>query len=160
MHSWNSVVVCSPGTKSFPYTLFFDGGRQSGGDTGIGAILVTPTGTNCWTIVCKYLGRKFTNDVAEYPALIHGLETALSSGVRNIQVFGDSRLFINQVKCHKGGQHVPYQAQSIGKTRFSSWVLLALLQLHACFQMIKPGKDWILYHLLWVADPGICLTFV
>jgi hypothetical protein len=34
------------------------------------------------------------------------------------------------------------------------------LQLHACFQMIKPGKDWILYHLLWVADPGICLTFV
>lgn len=160
MHSWNSVVVCSPGTKSFPYTLFFDGARWSGVDTGIVAILVSPTGTNCWTIICKYHGRKFTNNAAEYFALIHGLEIALSSAVRNIQVFGDSRLFINQVICHKGGQHVPYQAQSIGKTSFSSWVVLALLQLHACFQMIKPGKDWILYHLLWVADPILRQEYV
>jgi ribonuclease HI len=47
---------------------------------------------------------KATNNMAEYEALLFGLSTALSLGVRQLLVTGDSQLIIKQVKgdccCH------------------------------------------------------------
>jgi len=39
-----------------------------------------------------------TNNMTEYEALILGLRFMLSHGVKNIQVYGDSELVVNQVK--------------------------------------------------------------
>ncbi|KAH9309157.1 hypothetical protein KI387_037068, partial [Taxus chinensis] len=41
------------------------------------------------------------NNIAEYEALIHGLHWATKKGIKNLQVFGDSELIVNQVR----GQH-------------------------------------------------------
>jgi ribonuclease HI len=43
-----------------------------------------------------YLGRA-SNNVAEYRALIGGLEYALSTGARRVRVFSDSELVVRQV---------------------------------------------------------------
>ena len=42
-----------------------------------------------------------SNNTAEYEALIHGLHWAMKKGIKNLQVFGDSELIVNQVR----GQH-------------------------------------------------------
>jgi ribonuclease HI len=51
-----------------------------------------------------HLNFKTTNNMAEYEALIFGLRTALSLGVQQLLVKGDSQLVITQVKgecsCH------------------------------------------------------------
>ena len=44
-----------------------------------------------------HLGFKATNNMAEYEALIFGLTQALSLGVRQLLVKGDSQLIIKQV---------------------------------------------------------------
>jgi ribonuclease HI len=41
---------------------------------------------------------KATNNMAEYEALVFGLSTALSLGVRRLLVKGDSQVIIKQVK--------------------------------------------------------------
>ncbi|KAH9323479.1 hypothetical protein KI387_018118, partial [Taxus chinensis] len=43
----------------------------------------------------------YSNNTAEYEALIHGLHWARKKGINILQVFGDSELIVNQVK----GQH-------------------------------------------------------
>jgi ribonuclease HI len=45
-----------------------------------------------------HLEFKATNNMAEYEALIFGLNTALSLGVRQLLIKGDSQLIIKQVK--------------------------------------------------------------
>jgi ribonuclease HI len=45
-----------------------------------------------------HLDFKATNNMAEYEALLFGLSTTLSLGVRQLLVKGDSQLIIKQVK--------------------------------------------------------------
>jgi ribonuclease HI len=45
-----------------------------------------------------HLDFKATNNMAEYEAMLFGLSTALSLGVRQLLVKGDSQLIIKQVK--------------------------------------------------------------
>jgi ribonuclease HI len=45
-----------------------------------------------------HLEFKATNNMAEYEALIFGLNTTLSLGIRELHVKGDSQLIIKQVK--------------------------------------------------------------
>jgi ribonuclease HI len=45
-----------------------------------------------------HLDFKATNNMAEYEALIFGLSTALSLGVQQLLVNGDSQLIVKQVK--------------------------------------------------------------
>ncbi|KAH9307203.1 hypothetical protein KI387_044418, partial [Taxus chinensis] len=42
-----------------------------------------------------------SNNTGEYEALIQGLHWSIKRGIKNLQVFGDSELTVNQVK----GQH-------------------------------------------------------
>ena len=78
-------------------TLFTDGGaRGNPGPAGIGVVLRDTSGEVIGEIA-EGIGSE-TNNVAEYSALIAGLELALSKGVTEIEVFMDSELVINQLK--------------------------------------------------------------
>lgn len=91
---------------------------------------INPGGRACGGYVIKFLsGQEFkgaaviaersTNNVAEWGALILGVRKALELGVTDIQIFGDSKLVINQVngkwRCHK-----PH----LNKMRVEAWGLL------------------------------------
>lgn len=77
--------------------LHTDGGaRGNPGPAGIGAVLFDEQDN-----VIGELGRGIgntTNNVAEYMALIEGLEMALQAGVTDIRVCLDSQLVVSQVK--------------------------------------------------------------
>lgn len=73
-----------------------DGGsRGNPGPAGCGFVLETPSGEH---IVGggRYLGVT-TNNVAEYEALLWGLEVAAGRGVTRLTVFADSELLVRQI---------------------------------------------------------------
>ena len=80
-----------------PVTLEFDGGsRGNPGPAGIGVVLRAADGTSLLTLG-RFIGRA-TNNVAEYSALIAGLELAAGMGIRRLRVRGDSELIIRQMQ--------------------------------------------------------------
>jgi len=80
-------------------TVFFDGGsRGNPGPAAIGAVVIDTTLAPPMAIaeVSETIGVT-TNNVAEYRALIAGLEAARALGARSVSVRGDSKLVIEQV---------------------------------------------------------------
>jgi ribonuclease HI len=77
------------------WMLFFDGSASmQGGSAGV--VLIDPSGDQVKYMV--HLEFKATNNMAEYEALIVGLSAALSLGVCQLLVKGDSQLIIKQVR--------------------------------------------------------------
>jgi ribonuclease HI len=77
------------------WTFFFDGSaRQQGG--GAGVVLINPSVDQVKYMV--HLEFKSTNNMVEYEALIFGLSAALSLGIRQLLVKGDSQLIIKQAR--------------------------------------------------------------
>jgi len=78
-------------------TIQFDGGsRGNPGPAGIGVVLRAEDGTPIVTLG-RFIGRA-TNNVAEYRALIAGLEKAKELGAKRISVKGDSELIVRQMR--------------------------------------------------------------
>src|SRR5215469_13368123 len=78
-------------------TLQFDGGsRGNPGPAGIGVVLSAQDGTPLVTLG-RFIGRA-TNNVAEYRALITGLEKAQELGAKKILIRGDSELIVKQMR--------------------------------------------------------------
>lgn len=78
-------------------TIEFDGGaRGNPGPAGIGVVVRAADGTPLVTLG-KFLGRA-TNNVAEYRALITGLEEARKLGARRLKIRGDSELIVKQMR--------------------------------------------------------------
>jgi ribonuclease HI len=77
--------------------VFSDGAaRGNPGPAGAGAVLTRADGT----VVAKcgkFLGTQ-TNNVAEYSALLIGLETALRLGAQQVEVVADSELLVRQLE--------------------------------------------------------------
>ena len=83
--------------KAGPWRLQVDGGsRGNPGPAGAGAVLFDPAGEKKGE-VSRYLGET-TNNVAEYQALLLGLKMALDLGVKNLEIFADSQLVVQQLK--------------------------------------------------------------
>lgn len=77
--------------------LYTDGAaRGNPGEAGAGVVLVGPSGVELGTRAL-YLGQ-CTNNVAEYHALIAGLELAVQSGCREVQICLDSELIVRQIQ--------------------------------------------------------------
>ncbi|XP_019155161.1 PREDICTED: uncharacterized protein LOC109152033 [Ipomoea nil] len=77
-----------------PWNMYFDGAAHKEG-AGAGVVFVTPEGE-----VLPYsftLTERSSNNVAEYQALILGLEIAADMKQRRVNIYGDSKLIINQV---------------------------------------------------------------
>jgi len=77
--------------------IFTDGGsRGNPGPAGIGAVIKDENGNNL-SEVSKYIGTS-TNNVAEYLAVIYGLQEALFNGIRKVVLKVDSQLIARQLK--------------------------------------------------------------
>jgi ribonuclease HI len=80
--------------------VYFDGGaRGNPGPAAIGAVVWDDTVDPPTRLasVSEYIGET-TNNVAEYRAVIAGLEAALATGARRVLVRGDSLLVIEQLR--------------------------------------------------------------
>ncbi len=80
--------------------ISFDGGsRGNPGPAAIGAVVTDPVAAppERLAAVSEYIGET-TNNVAEYRALIAGLEAARAFPARSVEVRGDSKLVIEQVR--------------------------------------------------------------
>lgn len=78
-------------------TLHTDGGaRGNPGPAGIGVVLRDESG-DVIAEIAESIGST-TNNVAEYTALIKGLELAIEKRVTDIEVFMDSKLVVHQVR--------------------------------------------------------------
>ncbi|GAU39327.1 hypothetical protein TSUD_60780 [Trifolium subterraneum] len=89
--------------------LIFDGAVNLYG-SGIGAIIVTPKGAHIpFTARFQF---ECTNNIAEYEACIMGIEEAIDLRIKNIDIYGDSALVINQIKGEWETRHaglIPYR---------------------------------------------------
>jgi ribonuclease HI len=89
-------------------TLFADGGsRGNPGPAASGAVLVDPAG-EIIEEVGTFLGTA-TNNVAEWTALILGLEAAAKRGIRRLAVRLDSELVVKQMRGEYRVKHVDLQ---------------------------------------------------
>jgi ribonuclease HI len=80
-----------------PLSLFTDGAcRGNPGQGGAGAVLVGRNGEVVGSAK-KFLGH-CTNNIAEYRALILGLEAALERGAAEISIYLDSELLVRQIQ--------------------------------------------------------------
>src|SRR5689334_22163886 len=78
-------------------TIEFDGGsRGNPGPAGIGVVLRAQDGTPLITLG-RFIGRA-TNNVAEYKALITGLQKAKELGAKKLLIRGDSELIVKQMR--------------------------------------------------------------
>lgn len=77
-------------------TIYTDGASKGNpGDAGIGVIITAEDGS----VLCEigeYIG-KTTNNVAEYAALVRGLEEAIKLGATSVELSTDSELMARQL---------------------------------------------------------------
>jgi len=74
-----------------------DGGaRGNPGPAAIAAVVATPEG-EVIDEVGRTIGRA-TNNVAEYRALLLGIERAAAAGASEVELIGDSELIVKQVR--------------------------------------------------------------
>jgi ribonuclease HI len=78
-----------------PWELFFDGSICSKGQ-GARCVIMSPNGT--YIDLSIRLEFACTNNQVEYEALLHGIEYLRDLGARDVDVFGDSNLIVQQVR--------------------------------------------------------------
>ena len=86
-------MVCHVENRT--WRVFVDRASSAMGAS-VGIVIITSEG-----IRLKHsfrLGFKAFNNEAEYEALIAGLKTALDLGARNVEVYSDLQLVVNQVQ--------------------------------------------------------------
>jgi ribonuclease HI len=89
------------------WTMFFDGActKES---AGAGIVFISPSKKT--SHLSFKLNFKVTNNIAEYEALLLGLNAAKEKGIRKLQVFGDADLIIQQVNKSFQAKHVRLKA--------------------------------------------------
>ncbi|XP_066360326.1 uncharacterized protein [Miscanthus floridulus] len=81
--------------------MYFDGSLMKTG-AGAGLLFISPLGVHMRYMIWFHFAT--SNNVAEYEALVNGLQIAIELGVRCLNIRGDSQLVIDQVmkesSCH------------------------------------------------------------
>jgi len=79
------------------HILFFDGcSKGNPGRSGAGAVIYNDN-EEIWSGYV-FVGDHETNNVAEYYGLLLGINQAINMGIKELMVYGDSLLVINQMK--------------------------------------------------------------
>jgi ribonuclease HI len=79
--------VSNTANEAHIWSLYFDASKSKEG-VGAGCVLIDPTGNK--TLIAYRLEFEFTDNTAEYEALLQGLRKALDLKVQNLMVFDDS----------------------------------------------------------------------
>ena len=83
-------------TPIYECDVYFDGcSKGNPGPSGAGAVIYH-NGTEVWSD-SAYVGKKETNNYAEYQGLLMGLNAAKKLNVTHLNVFGDSKLVISHM---------------------------------------------------------------
>ena len=77
------------------WTLFFYGSKTLEG-SGVGCVLIDPK-KNKHFLSCR-LEFECTNNTAEYEALVQGLKKEIELKVKNLKVYGDSKIVVKQIQ--------------------------------------------------------------
>ncbi|XP_074297005.1 uncharacterized protein LOC141627675 [Silene latifolia] len=96
-----------------PWQMYFDGAARQD-RAGAGVVFITPQ--NHLMPYAFTLTQLCTNNMAEYQALILGLQMAIKIGVRDMDIYGDSKLVVNQVLGEyevKKEDLIPYHQQAL-----------------------------------------------
>ena len=88
------LTVLELNKKEDLWTLHFDGSKTKEGAR-VGCVLVDPK-KNKTLITCR-LEFECTNNVAKYEALIQGSKKVVDLGVKDLKVYGDSKIIVKQV---------------------------------------------------------------
>jgi hypothetical protein len=94
MAEWRENQIPTPVDKPEHWTIYSDGSLKLDGG-GAGVLFISPKGEQL-----KYVLQilwEISNNKAEYEALLHGLRLAISLGIKQLLVYGDSLLVIQQV---------------------------------------------------------------
>jgi ribonuclease HI len=91
---WIEIQQPVPDAFLDHWKMYFDGSLKLGG-VGIGVLFISPQGKQL-KYVLQILWQA-TNNEAEYETLIHGLRIATSLRIKQLHVYGDSAVVINQV---------------------------------------------------------------
>ena len=79
------------------YKMYFDGGAQPNpGKSASSAILYDDIDNTIQFKIARYT-KHSTNNQAEYNGVIIGLKKCIELGIKNISIFGDSLLVVNQL---------------------------------------------------------------
>ena len=78
------------------FKIYTDGGaRGNPGPSGIGGVIKSPLGS-VLVEISEYIGEA-TNNVAEYTAVLRTLKKAKEIGIKNIDLYADSKLVVEQL---------------------------------------------------------------
>jgi dsDNA-binding SOS-regulon protein len=94
MAEWRENQLPTPTERPEHWVMYFDGSLKLEG-AGAGVLLISPTGEQLKYVLQIFW--KVSNNEAEYEALLHGLRLAASLGIKQLLVYGDSAVVINQV---------------------------------------------------------------
>ena len=91
---WAEIQDEPPLPDSNYWRMHFDGSKTKIG-LGAGVDLTSPKQDQLRYVLQIHVAA--SNNVAEYEALVHGLNVAKEIGIRRIECFGDSDLVVQQV---------------------------------------------------------------
>jgi ribonuclease HI len=98
---WTDTQLPPPQIQAECWTLYFDGSVMKTG-AGAGLLFVSPLGKHLGYVVRLHFPA--SNNMAEYEALLCGLRITIQTGIKHLDVRGDSQLVIDQVmknaSCH------------------------------------------------------------
>jgi ribonuclease HI len=98
---WTDTQLPPPQIQAECWTLYFDGSVMKTG-AGAGLLFISPLGEHMRYAVRLYFPA--SNNMAKYEALLCGLRIAIETGIKCLDVRGDSQLVIDQVmknaRCH------------------------------------------------------------
>jgi ribonuclease HI len=96
---WTDTQLPPPQIQAECWTLYFDGSVMKTG-AGAGLLFISPLGEHKRYAVCLHFPA--SNNMAEYEALICVLRIAIETGIKRLDVRGDSQLVIDQVMKNAG----------------------------------------------------------
>jgi hypothetical protein len=85
---WTEIQMPPPKKRPEHWIMYFDGALNLEG-AGAGVLLISPQGEQLKYVL--QIHYRASNNGAEYEALIHGLQIAVSLGIKRLLAFGDSK---------------------------------------------------------------------